>query len=465
MKQIIMAIFVLQFSLFAKDIYIKTATVGQNFSSAQVSKLENAGYNVYTQNYKNLVRIYVGPFQNMSDAKASLSQVKRDFARDAFITRVSTTGSTTQASRATHVRPVSNSSQQNYVTKKRIYIKTSTVGQSHLSEQTSMLQNAGYNVYTQNYKNLVRIYAGPFDDMNSASRSLSDIKSRIARDAFITQLTTSAPVAVAQVAQAPVTPMPSAVKKDVEAEQRALQEEAKRQRDIAEAKRKRAILEAKRQRDIAEAKRQRALEEAKKQQLAKAQPKAQPKEPKVTQEADEPTTAAPRDGRYFIGVDGGMGSATIGLTGDLALDTAFKNDVFSYGAQLGYYFTNNFFASINYQYSGLEDVSFHNLYTSLNYQFDEFYYISPYIGGIIGFNSLNWINTPLSTISSIDSTFSYIAGAQIGSDIIIGNNWALYLVYKYWIMDHSTLVSDGTNSTEIKFTDEQNLNFGIKYKF
>jgi TusA-related sulfurtransferase len=127
---------------------------------------------------------------------------------------------------------------------------------------------------------------------------------------------------------------------------------------------------------------------------------------------------------YFIGISGGAGNINIKEAGDLALDIDLKDSVISYGIEGGYNISDNFFITLNYQYTSGKDFYLHNAYTTLDYRFTRVFGLSPYTGIIGGFSTMNWINYPISSINSIGTTYSFLGGAQLGADIDISDSFA-----------------------------------------
>jgi len=375
-----------QMPVFAKDIYIKTMSVSKKYSDAEIAKLKDAHYDVYTQDYKNLTRIYIGPFKDMKSARTSLKKVKRDVAKDAFITKVETP------------KP-----------KKEIIKETPKpkIEQPPAPVPAPTPQDVKPEPVMQ--------YTQPVIQQPSVVEQQPVVEAPVVEAPVVEQKAVVEPPVVEQqpVVEAPVV------------EQQSVKEEPKAQEEPQ------------------------VQEETKTQEEPQAQEEQTPKE----------------QNKSFIGISAGMGNVDVKQTGSLELDIDLKDDALDYGIEYGYNFNNHLFSTINYQYTSLEDFYLHNLYLTLDYRITRAFYMSPYIGIIGGVNSMGWTNTPLNSIKSIDPTFSYLVGGQVGTDVDLGDSFALYFVYKYWIMDYKTSVSTSDGSKDIDMTSEQNLNFGVKYKF
>jgi opacity protein-like surface antigen len=276
------------------------------------------------------------------------------------------------------------------------------------------------------------VYVGPFANRSSAKKRLAEVKKNIAIDAFITKVDSNL--------------LHSNNKKDI-----VEQVTPKKEIPIVVAPKKEAPKEVTPKKETP--KEVTPKKEAPKEVTPK---KETPKE--VTLNSATPTN-------YFVGISGGMGSVGIEQEGDMQLDINLDDSAIDYGVEIGYNLNEDFFITANYQYTSLEDFYLHNLYASLDYKLGTIIGFTPYIGIIGGFNMMQWENYPISSIDSIDPTYSFVAGAQIGGDIDINDNFALYLFYKYWMMDYQISIASSSASKEIKFTSEQNINFGLKYKF
>ena len=162
---------------------------------------------------------------------------------------------------------------------------------------------------------------------------------------------------------------------------------------------------------------------------------------------------------FFIALNIGIAMPTVDESpNDVNFDS--ENGL-SFTLEGGYYFTNNLFMTLDYQHADLNDLVFDNIYTKLDYQFDEMYIFSPYLGVILGYGMMGWN----SYIDTSDKANSFITGAEIATDIDLTDNLALVLSYSYWMIDYTTTykVEDITN--EISHKGQQNLNVGIKYRF
>jgi len=174
------------------------------------------------------------------------------------------------------------------------------------------------------------------------------------------------------------------------------------------------------------------------------------------------------DKDFFIGLSVGISMYEVSETdvvGSVTLDSHPKDAGSAFGVELGYYFSDAIFATLDYQRTDLKDAHFDNMFTSLNYQFKELDILSPYIGGIAGYNIMNWDVFPISQSISHPSSSSFFTGAQIGSDISIRSDLDFYIFYRYLWIDNKTIILISPDKKEITHENEQNLNVGVKFKF
>jgi len=257
---------------------------------------------------------------------------------------------------------------------KDIYVNVAFVDkQKYLINIYHSLNSLGYTMYTMKYKDLDRVYTGPFKDEAQANEALKIIKKDISKHAFVFIL------------------------------------------------------------------------------------------------ADEKEEVKPpKHNSFFIGLTAGGTKLNFDekdINGNLILDVKLKDIGTSYGVESGYNFNKNIFTTINYQRTELENIYFDSAFMTLNYRFDEIYYFSPYIGILGGFNLMSWKNTPIDSINKNSSSSSYIGGLQIGSEIPISDKVKLYILYRYWMMEHINKIITSSAKKEIIYNSEQNIHLGIKYSF
>ena len=172
--------------------------------------------------------------------------------------------------------------------------------------------------------------------------------------------------------------------------------------------------------------------------------------------------------RFFIGLSAGISMFSVSekdIQGSIVLDTYPKDAGATYGVEVGYYMTDNIFATINYQRTDLNDIHFDNFFVSLNYKLQKMKVLSPYLGTIVGYNVMRWDAFPIqSTISNPSSTGSFF-GLQIGDDIAIEKGLSFYMFYRYLWINNKTIIEIVPNQTEITYESEQSLNLGFKFSF
>ena len=140
-------------------------------------------------------------------------------------------------------------------------------------------------------------------------------------------------------------------------------------------------------------------------------------------------------------------------------------DGLAYEVEAGYYFTNNFFATLNYQRTTFDNVDFDNGFSSFNYRFNKTHDIYPYLGVIAGYSRMQWSKNPISALSSDEESFSFIGGGQIGAEMFMLEDLSLYVFYRFLLMEHTTKISVLSEEKEFTHDSLQNLNVGFRYNF
>jgi len=390
----------------AKEIYIKTMTLKQNSSKEALQRLKEHGYsNIYTIKYKNYLRVYIGPFKDISSAKKSLKEIKQNIAKDAFITTLH------REKKSPHK-----------TLKTLPYIKITTIKQKYKDKTIKRIKEHGYNnIYTIKYKDMLRVYIGPYTRVTRAKSDLYRVKKELAKDAFITNL---------EIKEKTVEPKP------------------KPQLPINEPKKA----------PKSKPQREKQVKKEKQKIIKKTKKVFQKKIPQIKKRRVQDTNE-----EFFITLYAGGGILAISKEGDISLDRELDENPLTYGVDFGYYLSKDSFITLSYQYSTTQDLYIHNLYASLNYQFDTT--LSPYIGLIGGVNMLTWQNYPLDSIASMDSSNSYLIGGVLGSEIKLSKNISLFCTYKYLLSDHTFNLISTTNTATIKIEGEQTLNLGFKFRF
>jgi len=130
---------------------------------------------------------------------------------------------------------------------------------------------------------------------------------------------------------------------------------------------------------------------------------------------------------------------------------------------VGYYFTQNIFATVAYQRSTLDIVYLNNYYASINYQFSDVF-LKPYIGLLAGFSQLEWDESPYRLLQ--DNKFSSefaMYGVQAGIEYDFTENWSLFGKYQYVSYDHHMDILWDRNT--IDHNSAQNFLLGVRYAF
>jgi len=174
------------------------------------------------------------------------------------------------------------------------------------------------------------------------------------------------------------------------------------------------------------------------------------------------TNLVEKNNHYFISLSTGMTWLNVYKIGDLVLDTEPTTSAFSYALNGGYYLNENIFMSVDYQYSSTDNIAFHALFSTINYQFKNIY-----VGVILGLNFMQWTNYPIDTLSQKDNGSSMINGIQTGFEYEIFKDIKLFVLYKYINMEYRTLIKTDTikNMSNIEHLGEQDFTIGVKYGF
>ena len=319
-----------------------------------------------------------------------------------------------------------------HLSAKNLYIKVMTLSHSDLLFSSEYdINELGYTMFYSKDKKLYRVYAGVFSDKMEASFALKRVQKHIAKDAFIVELTIKdndvtsetivQPLVVQKLQKVPknnIKPILVRTQKEVKPEPKKYEEHTKKKRAVS----------------------------------SKSQKKIESK----------------KHSNFFLGLC--IGASQFGITektfsGDVPLNFRLDQRSINYGAEIGYYFTENLFTAINYQLTSLDNIDFKHTFVSLNYKFDDIYFISPYVGVLGGYSMMTWRSNPIDSANTSSSTSSFMGGAQVGSEIAVYKGISLYAFYRYILIDYTTSLKTDTGQKEIKHSSEQNLNAGIRYRF
>ena len=326
------------------------------------------------------------------------------------------------------------------------YIKVMSIkNKDSLFNTSYSLKEYGYKMYITEHKSWYRVYTGPFKDSTSAQKALQVIKKNISKGAFLVNLEVDSknkklkstkkeeiknPLNVAPVA---VVPLITKEKSKVE------------KQNLVKIK-----VEIYSPVEIAS------------QSNEKISADEKSKDEKQCQDNPYKNT------RFFIAASAGLSKFDVkenDINGVVVLDNNPKDAGSTYGLELGYYFNNYIFVTANYQHTILQNVNFDNAFGTLNYKLDYFDSISPYVGVLAGYNIMNWDNYPISSAIVHKSSSSFFGGAQIGNDIELSEHFAIYIFYRYMMINNTTRITVGALSKEIEHDNEQNINIGFKVSF
>ena len=329
---------------------------------------------------------------------------------------------------------------------------------SYLNSVKSDIHKLGYKTYVNKRGKWHIVYAGPFKNNTEASKALNVIKRGVSKDAFLTKIKIATPK---QKVKKQIVP----VQKKVVVAPVKVQEKKKIVKKVAPEKivptKKQATLYSAQQKDVTP-----KVDVQEKKKVATEVVASQKAIIPVQQNA-EPKKEQKEKG-FYIGLTTGYSIVDVtknDISGNMTLNFELEDSGINYGAEVGYYFNNNVFISINYQKTDLEHVSLNNAFATLNYQFDETYSFSPYIGAIAGYNIVTWEKSPIDSATENGSASSLLGGLQVGSDISLYGGVSLYVFYRYLMFENITNIETLTEKSKIEYSSEQNLNIGIKYIF
>ena len=322
---------------------------------------------------------------------------------------------------------------------KNIYIKVTTVWHSDFLVSIQYdLDELGYVMHLDKHEGLYGVYVGPFQNQDGANLALVKIKKYVDKNAHITNLNIVNHRVIhnnVNLTQAEKRVSPKKVKK------KEIQE--KHQSQVLSEINSNALIVKNKEKNNEPPK---ILENI-----------------QMVQENDSKSNNS-----FFVGVTAGSSKLAVtqnNISGSLPLDIELKDYGLNYGLEAGYYFNENIFMTLSYQQTDTENIYFNHMFSTLNYKFDEMYSISPYIGFLAGNSMMTWKNYPLKSTLVTDSSFSLIAGAQVGSELPIYRNISTYIFYRYLLINHKTGIKTTAAETELEHREEQTLNMGLKYNF
>ena len=327
---------------------------------------------------------------------------------------------------------------------KNLYIKVMTLSHSDLLFSAEYdINELGYTMFYSKDKKVYRVYAGVFENKTEASIALKRVQKHISKDAFIAELTLKDNEVTSETIVQPlvvkkVQNQPENIVKSVVVQKKTLDKKSKNNiKPIPLVPQKEV-----------------KTEPVKKQ----IETSAQSKEESNSKERSD----------IFLGIYVGASQFAVSqnsISGEVPLNFRLDERSINYGVELGYYLRNNIFNTINYQVTNLDNINFTHAFVSLNYKFDDIYFISPYVGVLGGYSIMTWKNSPIDSANTSSSTSSFMGGVQIGSEINVYKGISLYGFYRYILIDYTTNLKTDTGQKEIKHRSEQNLDAGIRYRF
>jgi len=172
---------------------------------------------------------------------------------------------------------------------------------------------------------------------------------------------------------------------------------------------------------------------------------------------------------YFVYVSGGTATANVdsNIQDNIVLLPEVLNDNANVlEAGIGYRHSSDLFATAFIQSGSLDQVSIMNYNASVNYRFSD-WAVMPYLGAVLGYSTLKWDEVPADTTGHTNVTTKLDAdhmtfGLQAGLDYELTDHFTLFGKYQVLTFDHLMEIFD---TSEIKHTNLQNLEGGIRYEF
>lgn len=139
----------------------------------------------------------------------------------------------------------------------------------------------------------------------------------------------------------------------------------------------------------------------------------------------------------------------------------------SYNISVGYTISKHIYATLGFLNANATDVVFNNYYASVNYKFGPYGNFTPFIGGLFGNSQLTWNRNPLdnTTATASNSSNSFFGGTQIGAVYNITKDFSLLINYKCLYMNHQTVITKDSNTSELSHSALQNIQLGVRYSF
>ena len=170
--------------------------------------------------------------------------------------------------------------------------------------------------------------------------------------------------------------------------------------------------------------------------------------------------------QYFVG--GGIGYDFVNTTkndtaGEIILNDEIDNNGITHNLEAGLKYSQ-FVVSVNYDYLTMKQINMHNIYGSLDYEFEMF--LNPFVGVSLGMTNLNWTQDPLVNSESKDESLSDILyGVQAGVGQIIFNDWYIYTSVGYQMFNFETELVSAPARSLIKHDSKVSIDFGVRYFF
>lgn len=191
------------------------------------------------------------------------------------------------------------------------------------------------------------------------------------------------------------------------------------------------------------------------------------------QESDKKVALSQKNSGFYLGLAMGYASAPsshIIEEGSVLINEP-NNAGMTLGASAGYNFESGFALGLGYMNFDATDIEFDNLYTELNYRFEEHDSFVPYFGALVGYSSLTWNVSPIPSPQKVsnNNSDSFFWGTQAGILYKISDSVSLTSVYQCVFMGHTTNINTSTqtvrNVSALEHNTLHSLQLGINYNF
>ena len=363
------------------------------------------------------------------------------------------------------------------------YIKVAALRQKNsILDVKWQLEDLGYRMVYRYQKGWYRVYAGPFARQSQAQQALARIRQKITQNArmvgeqaFQPQALASKPVAtpVKPVAKPSVTQLHTSKRITMTKSETPIVIPRKTaavsgSAPVATHTAVQAAARTPKPEPRIEMRSEAVMQKHQAEPVAFEQPKA----PMPLARDEAPRKPEQHSGNesydFYAALSAGVAGMSVekvDTRGSVTLNDKPDERDATYGMELGYYFNNSIFGSVNYDKTDFEDVEFDHLYLTLNYRFRQYDLIRPYIGLIAGYSKMAWKKSLIDSTNNDLEGSTFYNGLQAGVDYLTIGPVSCYLVYRYLFTEYETDIITFAADAVLTHDQEQSLNVGLRYSF